>query len=557
MTSPFTHEGDFSARTGRWIFAALVALLGLRIGGLLIRYDAYELATLFMADDSFYYLRIAQNIARGEGSTFDGFSVTNGYHPLWQLICIPLSIIGGNQGGGPVYAMLIAQALLILFALQRLYAGLSLYSRQAALLTIGLLIASFELVNGLLNGMESTIAFALCATLVQQALARKGGLEADGSRKDQLVLALLLIGISLSRLEAGLLAAIVIGRGLVVSRREGAPIAGKLKVLAALAVVGSLYMGINMLLVGLPLPISGLVKLSWDSSIVSSYGTHLSAFTAPVTPPGINQVAILSVLALVILGGQIAWMRTPKGREVTRRLASVWLFGLAFAALAIFKSNGGFVWYGWPAMMLGILSTFGTIAFVLTALADRLGPAAFMRTVGAASVVVVLLIVARDYRDLTKERTTLWDWGIEAPIMDAAVEFARELPRDEQLAGHSVGIVSYFLDRSIVQTEGLVNGRDYYDALKEGDPYRVLRERGVRWVLVNTVSDTEADGRLSQLFPRCAIVEKRDLGAEAARSDAPLSTIEGQSVVFARIDPGACSESSPGQSASSESGSAP
>src|ERR1700759_969668 len=33
----------------------------------------------------FYYLRIAQHIAAGHHSTFDGTHLTNGYHPLWRL----------------------------------------------------------------------------------------------------------------------------------------------------------------------------------------------------------------------------------------------------------------------------------------------------------------------------------------------------------------------------------------------------------------------------------------------------------------------------------------
>ena len=39
-------------------------------------------------DDYFYYLGIAEHIAAGDGSTVDGVAPTNGYHPLWMLICV-------------------------------------------------------------------------------------------------------------------------------------------------------------------------------------------------------------------------------------------------------------------------------------------------------------------------------------------------------------------------------------------------------------------------------------------------------------------------------------
>ncbi|HNE05470.1 MAG TPA: hypothetical protein PLT08_13175, partial [Anaerolineales bacterium] len=33
----------------------------------------------FVRDDAYYYFKVAQNIAEGHGSTFDGINITNGY----------------------------------------------------------------------------------------------------------------------------------------------------------------------------------------------------------------------------------------------------------------------------------------------------------------------------------------------------------------------------------------------------------------------------------------------------------------------------------------------
>ena len=53
--------------------------------------DAFNLPNRwFIRDDAYYYYKIAQNIGEGHGSTFDGINPTNGYHPLWMLICIPI-----------------------------------------------------------------------------------------------------------------------------------------------------------------------------------------------------------------------------------------------------------------------------------------------------------------------------------------------------------------------------------------------------------------------------------------------------------------------------------
>ena len=44
----------------------------------------------FRTDDAFYYFQTARNISQGSGITFDGINLTNGFHPLWMLICIPV-----------------------------------------------------------------------------------------------------------------------------------------------------------------------------------------------------------------------------------------------------------------------------------------------------------------------------------------------------------------------------------------------------------------------------------------------------------------------------------
>lgn len=53
--------------------------------------DAYNLPnSWFTRDDAYYYFKVAQNITEGKGSTFDGINPSNGYHPLWMMICIPV-----------------------------------------------------------------------------------------------------------------------------------------------------------------------------------------------------------------------------------------------------------------------------------------------------------------------------------------------------------------------------------------------------------------------------------------------------------------------------------
>lgn len=44
----------------------------------------------FTTDDAFYYFKTAQNIVEGQGVTFDGIARTNGFHPLWMVLLLPI-----------------------------------------------------------------------------------------------------------------------------------------------------------------------------------------------------------------------------------------------------------------------------------------------------------------------------------------------------------------------------------------------------------------------------------------------------------------------------------
>lgn len=67
---------------------------------------------LLPSDDGFFYLQIAHNITSGFGSTFNNITPTNGYHPLWMLVCILLSFLSFGSK-----ALLLNLTLIIQFVL--------------------------------------------------------------------------------------------------------------------------------------------------------------------------------------------------------------------------------------------------------------------------------------------------------------------------------------------------------------------------------------------------------------------------------------------------------
>src|SRR5689334_1699423 len=90
-TSPSAVDGEVAieAITNRTVRRALLVATAIVVAIwllLIVFWNEGPFALTF--DDAWYYLTIGRNLANGQGSTFDGINLTNGYHPLWQLISV-------------------------------------------------------------------------------------------------------------------------------------------------------------------------------------------------------------------------------------------------------------------------------------------------------------------------------------------------------------------------------------------------------------------------------------------------------------------------------------
>lgn len=131
--------------------------------------DAYNLPnTWFARDDAYYYFKVAQNISEGHGSTFDGIHPTNGYHPLWMLVCIPIFALARFDPILPLRALLITMAMLNVATALLLYRLL----RGALSYPAGVLAAVYWTFDPFVQfryyrpGLESGIAFLFIALLL-------------------------------------------------------------------------------------------------------------------------------------------------------------------------------------------------------------------------------------------------------------------------------------------------------------------------------------------------------------------------------------------------------
>ena len=71
-----------------------------------------SLLNWYLTDDAFYYFKVAQNISEGRGITFDGLAPTNGFHPLWMLVCVPVFALARFDLYLPLRVLIVVQAVL-------------------------------------------------------------------------------------------------------------------------------------------------------------------------------------------------------------------------------------------------------------------------------------------------------------------------------------------------------------------------------------------------------------------------------------------------------------
>jgi hypothetical protein len=251
----------------------------------------------YFAADSFYYLTIAQNAVDGPVSSFDGATLTNGYHPLWQMFLIgAFRMLGPDQSTQLVFTFLTSAALvavgLTLFALaiRRItgsaWAGLWMIPGIFTFLSVR---SPFTVDRGLtytysswalINGMETPLSVALGGILVflLSGPARDGASPAHWPLGTRTLIGVVVALMVLSRLDdvflpiafaIFLLAGSGWGKG---ARRSAA-------FLAPTALCLAVYLAINLRVFGMLLPVSGQIKSGWP------LGENLGIIAADLFPP--------------------------------------------------------------------------------------------------------------------------------------------------------------------------------------------------------------------------------------------------------------------------------
>lgn len=168
----------------------------------------------FTRDDAYYYFKVAQNISEGHGSTFDGINPTNGYHPLWMLVCVPIFTLARFDLILPLRVLLVVMAALsvstsiLLFRLLKKIVGEPIAMLAASFWAFNIVV--HEIITQ--QGMETGVV-ALSVVLFLYLL-QKTESKSQLSRADLVILALAALFVIFSRLD-GIFLVLVAGAWIV------------------------------------------------------------------------------------------------------------------------------------------------------------------------------------------------------------------------------------------------------------------------------------------------------------------------------------------------------
>lgn len=405
---------------------------------------------LQLLDDGYYYLQVAWNISRGNGSTFDGLQPTNGYHPLWQLALVPLHWMLSKSAAA--WAAVLLQSLL--FAAS----GLVLHRlvRKAGGGGAGSAACGFWVLNFWLWGKGAMSAMETGLLLLLFGLSLNSFLETFRTGRGAWRLGALLALTCAARLDAASLA-LVLCAVLMFSGRRRQAVKAILPTVCYLLV----YFPFNLAVFGGLTPVSGYVKSETGRRLLGRLLGHgdtavlghaLKNIGEIMTLGGRLPLALsLAAAAAAAVIGAVVFIRS--NGSLRALLVSVAGYGLLLVGFycVMYPSVLGAYTYYWLPLLYGITAA----AFSSLRLLSR-----FWRRTAVVSAFALLGLFNVVY---AADRLASYSFRVppgERP--DAAgVRFLNSLEGDILVGSWDAGHLGYNCVHPVMNLDGLVAGYGY------------------------------------------------------------------------------------------------
>ena len=464
----------------------------------------------FLADDSLFYLVIADHVASGAGSTFNGLVATNGYHPLWQLLAAILALLPHSKAALLAYGVA-AQCMFELAAFWVLQRALcTTFGPRVIGAPLGALLLLFVAVGNLYwsEGPLSLLCLALLiATLLEESEPRPVRLG-------------VLLGLAfLARLDN----VFVIGPLLAALwwRERDRRFLGAG---ALCALIGGAYIGYNIARFGHAVPISGAIKSAF-------YRHHY--FRGLLGPNGLLSVVGAVGLIVVVVRDRTAPARY---RTVALALAVGALLQSAYV-VALTYGDTTWAWYYVP----------GYLCFVL--LAAQLGQASARRR-GLTWSEALFAVAALATLSISGAKF-LFGTSLHAVTTDTSAwrtawihTVAQAVPPDDAplLVFDQPGLFAFGTSHPVLSLDGLTSNYQFDASLGREGMYAQLARMHRAYLIAPTVASgiklrsatlTQTGTPDGQILHFAAPLSGADAGCVWVAAGARVATLHAPSVLHA------------------------
>ncbi len=427
-------------------------------------------------DDALYYPVVARNMVSGLGSTYDGFTHTNGYHPLWCWLQIPVA--AATKGLDPmgylwcIKLLMVAVIVLALVVWGALIAKISgnVSMTAAFVLLLGMYWWS---VHTLYGGMETGLVVLLMGASLY------GAHRLLGSRKTLHAIAfgVLLAACFLARLDSVFFIGVL---GLFVLVKLGRDMRLQALWILPAVLLPIPYLIWNLTNFGSIVPVSGLRKtvtipdISHQISTMAEFAAGTVQGILEVLHPG---AAILAVVAIVLA----LWLVRRQLMQQVRQLGILFVIPIAavihFLYTAIFMTEADIYWYQY-AEHLAIFLVAGVFVAACAAwlTESRRGRRLEGLPLAALTMAVVVVIVGYAPRKLPRPtnvasyQTAMW---------------AKEHLQPESLRFGMIdsGVFRFVSGFNTVSLNGLAGDRAMKDLYVSGRIAEIIRRYHVDYVV--------------------------------------------------------------------------
>jgi hypothetical protein len=513
----------------RWFAQPELVLLAIVVTGLAYRlWRAWEeIPTLIQKithDDAYYYFQIANNIASGRNVTFDGETLTNGFHPLWLALLTPLYFIADDVNvalhlGLTISAVLGAGTIVLVFLIGRELTG----NGWASLVGAAFFALHPQIVVDAANGMETAVTVAAMALTIWLFLRL---LKLRPARLTDYALLGAAGGLMVLARTDTIFVLATIGLFLLVRDARRRAWAGPAMVAGVAFAVVAPWLLWNLVSFGTVVQVSGIAIPEFQREAFlyangDSFSTQLEQSWA-VTKDALLDDLVHLYFVFPFADGRVPFLLTsagillflvlapfsPQRQKVTRQLVLLAVPALGVLAMLLFHAAIRWHlrdWYYGPATIIACVFVSIIVAYAQSALGgtrlswreDDAGRE--LRLTGeyrwVPTVVLYAAFAGLLFGVYGPAQSDRWVDRRALPhrlnMLEGAYWVRDNTPPDARVSAFNAGIFGYFSERDVINLDGVVNE----------DAYRARMDCRTSTYMADTNAEYVIDIEMSQAFP--------------------------------------------------------